>query len=341
MPPAPLDTTEHPPGKALGVVTVLLTLAGWCAIPIFLRHFADQIDPWTANGWRYGFAALIWLPVIVFGLRRRTLPADLWKRAAIPAAINSIGQVCFTYAHYKIDPGLLTFGLRMQVVFVTIGAVILFPAERRIVGSPAYLVGLTLVLAGTLLTVALDEGFGTTATTAGILLAISAGALFACYGLSVRHFMQRVPSLTAFAAISQLTAIAQLALMLPLARDFGVEPVTEMVPTQFALLLLSAVIGIAMGHVFYYISIKRLGVTVSTGVIQLQPFGVGVASYFLFDERLSPTQWAAGFTAVFGAGLILWTQHRMTRRPPAPRPEPGSPATASDPPLAPLGRTRE
>ena len=82
---------------------------------------------------------------------------------------------------------------------------------------------------------------------------------------------------------------------------------------QFLLLLLSAVIGIALGHVFYYISIARLGVAVSSGVIQLQPFLVAMASFAVFGERLGPLQWAFGVVAVGGAGAILVSQHRLTR----------------------------
>ncbi|MFG0326031.1 MAG: DMT family transporter, partial [Phycisphaerales bacterium JB037] len=104
--PAP----SNPDSRWLGVVTVLATLVGWCSIPIFLRHFSHSIDPWTSNGWRYGFAALLWLPVILLGFQRRDLPKGLWKAALVPAAFNSLGQICFTYAHYQVDPALLTFG---------------------------------------------------------------------------------------------------------------------------------------------------------------------------------------------------------------------------------------
>jgi len=335
---APADTTNASPTPGLGTLTILLTLAGWVVTPLFIRHFASWIDPWTSNGWRYGFAALIWLPVLILGARRKTLPAGLWRAALVPAAINSAAQVCFTAAHYQIDPGLLTFSLRVQVVFVTIGAIILFPPERRIVASPLYILGLVLVLAGTMVTITLDSGFGSRATNAGIALALAAGALFACYGLSVRHYMQRTPSLTAFAAISQLTALVQIALMLVLARDRGTEAITLLSAQLFALLLLSAVIGIALGHVFYYISIKRLGVAVSAAVIQLQPFGVGIASYFAFGEVLGLGQWLAGMIAVVGAGMILWVQHRLTS---ARRlaPSPNDLTTTIDQLPAPPGRT--
>jgi drug/metabolite transporter (DMT)-like permease len=68
--------------------------------------------------------------------------------------------------------------------------------------------------------------------------------------------------------------------------------------------------------VLYYMSIARLGVAVSSGVLQLHPFTVGVASYFLFHEVLTVTQWISGLVAVGGALLMLSVQGRLARRRP-------------------------
>ena len=74
------------------------------------------------------------------------------------------------------------------------------------------------------------------------------------------------------------------------------------------MLVISAFVGIAFAHVFYYASIARLGVAVSAGIILLQPFLAGTASYFLFGERLTVLQWVSGAAAVGGAIVMLRTQ---------------------------------
>ncbi len=296
-----------------GTITVILTLVGWSSIPLFLRYFADQIDPWTSNGWRYGFAALLWSPVLVLGWLYGRLPRGLWRAAIVPSIVNSVGQVTFTYAHYKIDPGLLSFGLRSQMLFAAVGAYILFAGERRVIRSPAYLAGLVAVLVGTGGAVMLGRVPIEGAHAEGILLALASGALFAGYALAVRKYMRSYGSVIAFAAISQYTAAAMVVLMLALGRHTGME-VIEMSAADIALLLISAVIGIALGHVFYYMSIARLGVAVSSGVLQLHPFGVGVASYYVFGEILTTPQWVAGGIAVVGALLMLVAQGRIARR---------------------------
>jgi drug/metabolite transporter (DMT)-like permease len=288
----------------------VVTLVGWSSVPLFLKHFSTAIDAWTSNGWRYGFSALIWAPVVIIGAWLGRLPKNIWRAALVPSLFNATGQVAFTWAHYKIDPGLLTFGLRTQIVFVTIGAALLFVAERRIIRAPGFLLGLFLVAGGTAGTIALGKGLGEQATALGISLAIASGLLFACYALSVRYFMRGMNSIVAFAAISQYTAAAMVALMLILGKEAGAAAL-DLPQDQFLLLLLSAVIGIALGHVFYYMSINRLGVAVSSGVIQLQPFLVAAASFFLFQERLTQWQWLSGMVAIVGAATILTVQHRL------------------------------
>ncbi len=296
----------------MGVVTVLMTLIGWSSVPLFLKHFSHSIDWWTSNGWRYGFSALLWAPVLVWGATRRSLPKGLWKAALVPALFNSLGQVCFTKAHYLINPGLLTFSLRFQIIFVAVGAALMFPSERRVIRSKGFIVGVCMVMAGTMTLVALGDTSLGDASGWGIATALASGLFFACYALSVRKFAHGLPPFVAFAAISQYTAVVMLGLMVSFGKDHGVHAL-DLSGGQFSLLLFSSFIGIALGHVCYYTAIARLGVAVSSGIIQLQPFLVSAASYFLFREVLSVPQWCAGMVAISGAAVILVVQHRMKK----------------------------
>jgi drug/metabolite transporter (DMT)-like permease len=295
-----------------GLLTVALTLLGWSSVPLFLKHFAGSIDAWTSNGVRYGFAALLWLPVLLWSVRKRTLPKGLLRAALLPSLFNCLGQIAFALAHYRTQPGLITFGMRTQIIFVGLGAAALFPAERALLRRPAFLAGMALVFAGGLAMMLLG-GALRGATGEGVGLAVVAGLMFAAYGLAVRRNMVGAPPILAFAAISQYTAAGMVLLMLLLGKDAGAA-VLLLPRSELALVLLSAVIGIALGHVFYYISIARLGVTATAGVTQLQPFFVAGASYFLFAERLSPVQWLSGGVAVTGAVTMLLTQRRTAQR---------------------------
>lgn len=303
--------------RATGIVAVLLTLAGWTVAPLLIKFFADpkyHIDPWTSNGWRYGFAAVLWAPAILVAWRRRALPRRIWIAALFPAGINSAAQVAYVSAYYRIDPGLIAFGMRVQIVCVAVVAAILFPIERLVIRKPGFLAGLLMVLLGTAGTIGAAEGFGDKgATTLGVVLAMLAGAGYAFYAIGIRYFMHGVSSILAFAVISQYTAASQIILMLIFGERHGANAL-DLPPDIFGLFFLSSVIGIALGHVCYYIGIARLGVALSTGVIQLQPFTVGVLSLAWFGEALTIAQWGAGTIAVLGALLMLWTQHVVLSR---------------------------
>lgn len=319
--PTRLAPPQPAVSKRAGIATVVLTLLGWSSIPLFLKHFAPLIDPWTANGWRYALSALIWLPVLIAGWNRKNLPPGLWKAALIPSLFNVPAQVAFGLAPYFVDPGLMTFSMRLQIVFVMTGAAILFPAERAIIRTAGFVIGMTGVLFGTLGTIWLNPKGFTGNITLGVAFAVGAGLLYSGYALSVRKFMHGMPPLTAFAAISQYTAASLFVLMLIFAKregqhDFGMQ-VFSLDHTQLFLLALSALIGIGLGHTLYFASIARLGLAVSAGVVQLQPVIVSILSISLFDEAFTPGQWACGIVAIAGAVYMLATQ-AMAQRKPAP-----------------------
>lgn len=308
-----------------GVVTIVITLAGWSSVPLFIKHFSTAIDLWTSNGWRYGFSAFLWAPVVIAGLLRNRLPDGIWK-AAVPAAIvNCIGQVAFTWSFYKIDPATATFGLRSQMVFVVLGAWFLLPAERPILRHRGTWVGIVLILTGVVGTSLAKGQVPNPSETFGMLLAVGAGACFGLYGICVRKFLHGFHPIVAFSVISQYTAFVMVVLMLLLARpidtsgvptggpDFGAGALA-LPATQFVLLLVSAIAGIALGHVFFYISLARLGIATTSGVIQLQPFCVAIGGYFLLEQPLTWQMLAWGGVAVAGALLMLVIQHRVTHR---------------------------
>ncbi len=293
-----------------GVLFILLTLFGWASAPLFLRYFRDYIDAWTANGWRYGIAALFWTPFLVAAIVRRKAPSRLWTAALLPTAFNVTGQVLYALAPYYIDPGFFAFLLRSQIVFVTLGAWLLFPAERGVLRSPVFWFGVFIVMLGSVGTVAFGPGWPTGGTARGVLYSIISGAFFAGYGVAVRRNMHGINSALSFAIISQQTAVVLITLMLIFGRNHGADALSLGAP-RFALLTASSFIGIGIAHVFYYAALARLGVSISGGVMLLMPFFTAVASFFIFREKLTLGQWLCGSFAVVGAALMLSTQNRL------------------------------
>ena len=73
----------------------------------------------------------------------------------------------------------------------------------------------------------------------------------------------------------------------------------------WAAIVISGITGIALGHVFYYISIRRLGATTPSLVQLAQPFIVVVISYFIFSEKLNFPQLVFGVVLVAGSAMAI------------------------------------
>jgi drug/metabolite transporter (DMT)-like permease len=101
-----------------------------------------------------------------------------------------------------------------------------------------------------------------------------------------------------------MTAVGLITLMLIYGRDHGAY-VPQLPADILWYLAVSAFVGIAIGHILYYISIARIGIVITSGVLQLQPFLVSAASFFIFGETFRWWQWIAGMIAIGGAYLML------------------------------------
>ncbi|MGH7132370.1 MAG: DMT family transporter [Phycisphaerales bacterium] len=307
--------------RTTAVVLILLTLLSWAAVPLFLRHFTKDLhfDPISQNGWRYAISAGFWLPFLFFTWKRGNLPRPLFGLAIVPAIFNLFGQTFFTFGPALLEPGMFSFVFRSQIVFVTLGAYLLFPAERSTLSSPRYWTGMVMVVVGSVgLVMVKDKGEGAHAavTFLGVAVAFLSGLFFAGYGLSVRYYVNKYSPITSFGVICQYTAVGAIsfALLAPLAPGILPASLPPPDPTfplanfslwSWLLLIASAFIGIAISHVMYYASLSRLGVAVSIGIIQLQPIFTAVGSFLLFGERLNAWQWACGMLGVVGAMLML------------------------------------
>ena len=115
--------------------------------------------------------------------------------------------------------------------------------------------------------------------------------------------------------IGEMTLVGMVVLM-ALRGEAGGMGVWDLSAWSWVILVASAVIGIALGHVFYYAAMARLGVAVASAVIQLAPFLGGVASVLIFHEVLTGGQWTSGFVLLAGAFLLLRAEQRR------PQPEP-------------------
>ena len=300
-----------PPTRAwiTGIAAMLAALFFWSVVPLMLEHFTHLIDPWTANGARYLFAAAFWLPFVVRALGRMAPAARqaAWLAALAPAAAHTASQICFGIAPYFNNATMLNFGCRLSIPFATLFGFWLLPSERPLARAPLFWAGLLCALGGFLLM--FEKGFGTDSTSVpGMLALLGFAATWGLYVVFVRRNLSGYPAFLAYGLVSLLTGAALLVLM------FGAgnwRALLELAPDQWLWLLLSALIGLTLGHVFYYRAIRVMGPIASEGGMLLIPFQTAILAHLFLGERLTPVQWAAGLFLILGCVLLIRARFAM------------------------------
>jgi drug/metabolite transporter (DMT)-like permease len=290
--------------------SLLVTIFSWSTVPLFLKFFTRYIDAWTANGIRYPFAALLLLPWVVQFYFKGQLTARVLRLAILPAVINFLGQVLWAWAPYFVEPGLLAFTVRLSVVWSVLGSFILFADERTLIKSRRFWVGLVLSLCGFFFMITAGKALPSGSKLTGILISLLYSVFGALYGLTVRRNMQAFDSRLSFGIIALYTALGTFVLML-FVGNYSV--VWQLSPFLILMILLSAIIGIAIAHVFYYVAVKRIGVAIASSFNLISAFLTAIFSWILFQEILTAVQWAAGLLLISGAMLLLWAQEKVKK----------------------------
>jgi drug/metabolite transporter (DMT)-like permease len=302
-------------GKTAALASLVAAMLSFGVIPIFLRYFTGFLDAWTVNGVRYSVGALFWLPFLLFlerepGPRQGTAAlGGVWRDAIVPSVVNVIGQACFGIAPYYVPASTLGFVIRLSFLFTIAFGFAFLPEERRLTRRPAFWLGAALSLAG-VATMFLDKLGGGVDSWTGMAILLATSLAWGGYAVAVRYYMASYTARQSFGAISIYSSAALVLLALALG-DVG--RLREATAGLWGLLMGSALIGIAFGHVLYYRGIHRLGPVVSSGIMLVTPFVTYLVAAFLLDERLSATEWAGGIVVVAGGALLVLARGQVEK----------------------------
>jgi drug/metabolite transporter (DMT)-like permease len=295
-------------GKTAALVSLLAAMLSFGVIPIFLRYFAGYLDAWTVNGVRYSVGALFWLPFLLFlerqptGAKALATPRNVWRDAIVPSLVNAVGQAFFALGPYYVPASTLGFVIRLSFLFTICFGFAFLPEERRLARQPAFWIGALLSIAGVVLLFVDKLGDGATESWIGMAILVATSAAWGGYAVSVRYWMAAYTARESFAVISIYTSAALVTLMLSLGRirDLGAIGLD-----LWGLLMGSALIGIAFGHVLYYRGIHRLGPVVSSGIMLITPFVTYLVAALVLAERLSAVEMIGGVIVVLGGALLV------------------------------------
>lgn len=276
---------------------------------MFIKYLTGPLDLWTQNLLRYAAACLFWLPFLLGQARARRLPKAVWKRALLPFIPNIIMQTLWAAAFYYIDPGFASLLATTAFLWVIILSIIFFADERRLLGNRLFRLSILLSVVGLAGVMLFHPAFMQSYTKIGIAIVLLYGLIWGFYAVAVKIAFRGIDSRTGFSVVSVYTVVGLFVLTLFIGKP---QKCLEMPLAGWAVAVVSGVTGIALGHVLYYTSIRRLGSTTPSLVQLAQPFVVAVISYFVFSEALNPLQWVFGILLVAGSASAILAEKNLS-----------------------------
>jgi drug/metabolite transporter (DMT)-like permease len=285
----------------------------WSFVPLAIRFVAGYYSALFQALFRY-LAALIVLwsfTIVTIGPKRLQAESprllSLWPKILLIALANFGFQLTFTISLYLLYPGLVTLVQQSLVLFSVFLAALMFPDERSTLRSALFVVGVIAAVAGVVTTIVGSSNFGTVRFSLGIVVVLASALCWALLGALIRKWLGGVS--TSFALSSVFTIVTVLFFLTYVIAYRGL-PVPNAPTAIWAFLVFSGLIGLGVGHSLYYRSVGILGLALSSSLALLIPLLVGVASFFLFQERLTWIQLVGGASLLSGCYLVIRARFR-------------------------------
>ncbi len=291
------------PAEGLLLVTVLLWSFNFTALRYGITH---------------GFAPLAYAP-LRWGLAGIALAAlARWRNHslrvgrrdfAVLAAAAAVGifvnQISFVYALHLVSASTVALVFGTLPIFVSLISQLSGMERLR----PQHWIATGVSFSGVGL-VALGAPGGLSASAGGILLALVTTLTFAVYSVAIVPVMRRNSPLVVN-AVSALIGAALLGAVsgTVLAGQSWGEPGA----LAWGALLYSALISVALGNLFWFTAIDRVGPGRASLFANLQPFLGALFAVLVLSETLRAGQIAGG--CVIAAGILLGRRARLTAPP--------------------------
>lgn len=278
--------------RLTGILLIVISAASFGTLGILGRFaYADGLDAPTMMALRFSLSALVLLLLLV--VRREPLPRGRTLLQLIGmGALGYVGQA-FAYltALKYATPGLVALLLYLYPVFVVILSAVFL--RERIGGLKLF--ALALALAGLALTVGPASG-----ELPGILLAVSAAAIYSVYILVGTQVMQQVSAIQSSAVIFMSAGVGSGLLMLLGGPHLPHTGSGWLVIA--GIVILATVIPVGT----FLAGLARIGATNAAMLSTLEPVVTILLAALLLGEVLQPL-------SLLGGALILAAVIMLTR----------------------------
>jgi drug/metabolite transporter (DMT)-like permease len=290
---------------SLAALSCIGVLICWSSAPLFIKYLTGYLDLWSQNLLRYLSACLFWLPFLLIELKAGRVPRHVWKRTIVPFILVVIMQTLWAAVFYYIDPGFVSLLATTAFLWVIIMSIVFFAEERRLLSNRLFSMSIVLSLAGLTGVIYFHPTFTHSYTITGIVIILCYGFIWGLYSISVKVLLKGIDSRIGFSVISIYTFTT---LLVGILFKGELRKCLVMPFWGWFSVIVSGILGIAVGHVLYYVSIRRLSAATSSLTQLAQPFIVGTISFFIFGEKLSVLQWVFGIVLVAGSAMAIIAQ---------------------------------
>lgn len=288
----------HTLDRIVGFLLIAGSAAGFGTLAIFGRYaYAADLDATTILFLRFALAASVLFGLLVF--RREPLPRGRPLLHLINmGAIGYVGQAfCYLMALNYASSGLVALLLYLYPTFVTILAVMVrHERMTRVKG-----IALAVALLGTTLTIRPAGG-----QAVGILLALSAAAIYSVYIMVGAQVMKQVSAIQSSTVIFASAGVMAGLLMVGNGVHFPV--------TTAGWLAIGGIVVVAtvLPVMAFLAGLSRIGPTTASMLSTLEPVVTVLLAAWLQGEVLQPLTMVGG-VLILGAVLLL-TQSELRRR---------------------------
>lgn len=281
-----------------GMILVGLSAAGFGTLALFSHYaYADNMDTFSILFFRFSLAAVVMFALLI--VRREPLPrGSTLLRLVLMGVLGYVGS-SFAYltALKYASSGLVALLLYLYPAFVTLLATLLLREQFTLMKG----IALGIALMGTALTV--DPAGG---QAPGVLLAITAAALYSIYVIIGTHVLKHVTVIQSSAVIFASAGAVSGALML---LNGSPLPAT---PTGWAAILSIVVITTVLPVAAFLAGLERIGPTSAAMISTLEPVVTVILGAVWLDETLRPATLIGG--GMILAAVLLLTQSELRRR---------------------------
>lgn len=272
-------------------------------VTIFQRYLTFHFDSLTQNFYRFltGSVALLLIGYIFYRDEQKKLflnPRESLKIAGL-AALNALSMflwvkgLAMTSAALGGLMGVLGFPLLIVL------AALFFRDERSRIKNPVFLIGICLVIIGTV-GLTLGKNTGTLEYSTGVLYLLVAAIISPFLGLFTKKLVITSNPICIGGLLSLFMSIFFLAAGL-LWGDLG--EISQVSTFTNVILFGSGAYGILIGIGLAFVCIKKFGVVISRLMDLIMPIFIALNAYIFFREALTLTQLIFG-TILLGGCLI-------------------------------------